>query len=628
LKITEIELKNLFSHQDTKLTFPEDKNLFKFSGSNGSGKSSVISSMIYGLIKDTNKKITNDQMIRKPFDSGEVSITISNGTDKIKINRNIGKKTTSELFVNDEQIKFQKQTDLNDFISDKFGIEQTFQETHQFSSEITERFMYLPPTQKLQFLEKSLDLTKIISVYKLINKKLSIESKELERIVILLGEKQKQIKDLEQILKNNIEEKINIYSENIISLESKELDCKLSIEKVKEEYNLLIKQYNEEVEVIKKKSSELSEKIYLENESKKQLEEVLKDIQEEIKKNVSETASIDAKIKFALEQNNEIKALVQKGKCPKCKRVITNDDISNYKNEENALMLKVKELEDSKSQLFKDLKDLEEQFNGLSSTLKQIREKISSLELEKKTISNELIPAMNNINNKKRDFDRLTSELQNISKELLNKKETIEKLKITLNNTDQDEKIKSLSTEITDFINQQKDKKEIISIFEIWQSVFSPESNIRTEILKDYIKIISERATHYISKMFGEQLVFELVFNDSDNSLYDNFIRNGFSFNFFSLSQGEKKRIELGVLLAFYEIMSLAENSKLNILILDEPFDGIADDQINFVMNVVYEFVHKYNIQTFFITHNVVLDDSLFDYTFNFVNVDGVTSVT
>ena len=628
MKITEIELKNLFSHQDTKLTFPEDKNLFKFSGSNGSGKSSVISSMIYGLIKDTNKKITNDQMIRKPFDSGEVSITISNGTDKIKINRNIGKKTTSELFVNDEQIKFQKQTDLNDFISDKFGIEQTFQETHQFSSEITERFMYLPPTQKLQFLEKSLDLTKIISVYKLINKKLSIESKELERIVILLGEKQKQIKDLEQILKNNIEEKINIYSENIISLESKELDCKLSIEKVKEEYNLLIKQYNEEVEVIKKKSSELSEKIYLENESKKQLEEVLKDIQEEIKKNVSETASIDAKIKFALEQNNEIKALVQKGKCPKCKRVITNDDISNYKNEENALMLKVKELEDSKSQLFKDLKDLEEQFNGLSSTLKQIREKISSLELEKKTISNELIPAMNNINNKKRDFDRLTSELQNISKELLNKKETIEKLKITLNNTDQDEKIKSLSTEITDFINQQKDKKEIISIFEIWQSVFSPESNIRTEILKDYIKIISERATHYISKMFGEQLVFELVFNDSDNSLYDNFIRNGFSFNFFSLSQGEKKRIELGVLLAFYEIMSLAENSKLNILILDEPFDGIADDQINFVMNVVYEFVHKYNIQTFFITHNVVLDDSLFDYTFNFVNVDGVTSVT
>lgn len=628
MKITEIELKNLFSHQDTKLTFPEDKNLFKFSGSNGSGKSSVISSMIYGLIKDTNKKITNDQMIRKPFDSGEVNIVVSEGNDKIKIVRNIGKKTTSELFVNDEQIKFQKQTDLNDFISDKFGIEQTFQETHQFSSEITERFMYLPPTQKLQFLEKSLDLTKIISVYKLINKKLSIESKELERIVILLGEKQKQIKDLEQILKNNIEEKINIYSENIISLESKELDCKLSIEKVKEEYNLLIKQYNEEVEVIKKKSSELSEKIYLENESKKQLEEVLKDIQEEIKKNVSETASIDAKIKFALEQNNEIKALVQKGKCPKCKRVITNDDISNYKNEENALMLKVKELEDSKSQLFKDLKDLEEQFNSLNSTLKQIREKISSLELEKKTISNELIPAMNNINNKKRDFDRLTSELQNISKELLNKKETIEKLKITLNNTDQDEKIKSLSTEITDFINQQKDKKEIISIFEIWQSVFSPESNIRTEILKDYIKIISERATHYISKMFGEQLVFELVFNDSDNSLYDNFIRNGFSFNFFSLSQGEKKRIELGVLLAFYEIMSLAENSKLNILILDEPFDGIADDQINFVMNVVYEFVHKYNIQTFFITHNVVLDDSLFDYTFNFVNNDGITIIS
>jgi len=584
--------------------------------------------MIYGLIKDTNKKITNDQMIRKPFDSGEVNIVVSEGNDKIKIVRNIGKKTTSELFVNDEQVKFQKQTDLNDFISDKFGIEQTFQETHQFSSEITERFMYLPPTQKLQFLEKSLDLTKIISVYKLINKKLSIESKELERIVILLGEKQKQIKDLEQILKNNIEEKINIYSENIISLESKELDCKLSIEKVKEEYNLLIKQYNEEVEVIKKKSSELSEKIYLENESKKQLEDVLKDIQEEIKKNVSETASIDAKIKFALEQNNEIKALVQKGKCPKCKRVITNDDISNYKNEENALMLKVKELEDSKSQLFKDLKDLEEQFNGLSSTLKQIREKISSLELEKKTISNELIPAMNNINNKKRDFDRLTSELQNISKELLNKKETIEKLKITLNNTDQDEKIKSLSTEITDFINQQKDKKEIISIFEIWQSVFLQKVNIRTEILKDYIKIISERATHYISKMFGEQLVFELVFNDSDNSLYDNFIRNGFSFNFFSLSQGEKKRIELGVLLAFYEIMSLAENSKLNILILDEPFDGIADDQINFVMNVVYEFVHKYNIQTFFITHNVVLDDSLFDYTFNFVNNDGITIIS
>jgi len=74
--------------------------------------------------------------------------------------------------------------------------------------------------------------------------------------------------------------------------------------------------------------------------------------------------------------------------------------------------------------------------------------------------------------------------------------------------------------------------------------------------------------------------------------------------------------------------MSLAENSKLNILILDEPFDGIADDQINFVMDTVRTFVYKYNVQTFFITHNAALDDMFFDYNFNFVNVDGVTSVT
>lgn len=628
MKITEIELKNLFSHQDTKLEFPEDKKLFKFSGSNGSGKSSVISSLIYGLIKDTNKKITNDQMIRKPFDSGEVSITISDGTDKIRINRNIGKKTTSELFVNDEQLKFQKQTDLNDFISEKLGIEQTFQETHQFSSEITERFMYLSPTQKLQFLEKSLDLTKIIFVYKLINKKINLENKNLEKIILLLGEKQKQVKELEEVLKNNIEEKINIYSTSIVALKEKEEVCKNAIEKSKNDYNSMIIEYNKKVENINKRISEISENISSETETRVQLENVLSDLQKEIKSAVSQIGSIDAQIKFGLEQNAEVKKLINQGKCPKCKRAITSNDIANYQNEEAMLMSKISELQNSKKQLTAECKDFEEQLNMLNSTLKQIRDKISSLEIEKKTISNELIPFKNNITNKKYEIENLSLEIQNISKEISKHQSSIENLKSNLKNTNQDEKIQTLNNEIVDFISQQTEKKEILSILEIWQSVFSPESNIRTEILKDYIKIISERATNYISKMFGEQLVFELVFDSSDNSLYDNFVRNGFSFNFFSLSQGEKKRIELGVLLAFYEIMSLAENSKLNILILDEPFDGIADDQINFVMDTVRTFVYKYNVQTFFITHNAALDDMFFDYNFNFVNVDGVTSVT
>ena len=74
-------------------------------------------------------------------------------------------------------------------------------------------------------------------------------------------------------------------------------------------------------------------------------------------------------------------------------------------------------------------------------------------------------------------------------------------------------------------------------------------------------------------KRFGLKLNFELDSNFNEN--ITNF--SGHSFSYFSLSEGEKLRVDLAMMFSWRNIASKRAKMKTNMLILDEVMDGAAD---------------------------------------------------
>ena len=77
-------------------------------------------------------------------------------------------------------------------------------------------------------------------------------------------------------------------------------------------------------------------------------------------------------------------------------------------------------------------------------------------------------------------------------------------------------------------------------------------------------------------KKFGLKLNFEL--DSSFNEKITNF--SGHSFSYYSLSEGEKLRVDLSMMLSWRTLAIKRAKMKTNLLILDEVMDGAADSSL------------------------------------------------
>ena len=92
------------------------------------------------------------------------------------------------------------------------------------------------------------------------------------------------------------------------------------------------------------------------------------------------------------------------------------------------------------------------------------------------------------------------------------------------------------------------------------------------------------------------------------------------------LSQGEKKKIEISVLLACYEIIANSNINNLQVLLLDEVLDGLDNDSISAMLELIKQFADTYNVQVLFIS-NIDIDKSMFDRIITVTKENGVSVV-
>ena len=116
-------------------------------------------------------------------------------------------------------------------------------------------------------------------------------------------------------------------------------------------------------------------------------------------------------------------------------------------------------------------------------------------------------------------------------------------------------------------------------------------------MIKQYLPIINNSINKYLSKL-GFFVNFQLneEFEETIKSRYRD------EFSYYNFSEGQKKRIDLAILLAWRDIAKSRNSTSTNILILDEILDSSMDTNgIEEFLKIMWDIVD--NTHVFVISH-------------------------
>jgi DNA repair exonuclease SbcCD ATPase subunit len=129
------------------------------------------------------------------------------------------------------------------------------------------------------------------------------------------------------------------------------------------------------------------------------------------------------------------------------------------------------------------------------------------------------------------------------------------------------------------------------------------DSGIKARVIKHYLPIINKQINHYLTAMdFPIHFTLDENFSEQLQSRH----RDDFSYE--SFSEGEKKRIDLALLLTWRAVAQIKNSAACNVLILDEVFDSSLDASGTEEFLKIIHTLEKSNV--FVISHKT---DSLID---------------
>lgn len=151
-------------------------------------------------------------------------------------------------------------------------------------------------------------------------------------------------------------------------------------------------------------------------------------------------------------------------------------------------------------------------------------------------------------------------------------------------------------------IRQFEQKYEVMRF---WEKAFS-ESGIVRYIIRNVLGYLNTKITYYLSYLTNNQ--FALKF---DEELRETITNNGVEVSHMSLSGGEKKKINLAVMLSLQSLLSLSNNQEGNLVFFDEVATFVDEDGIEGLYILLQEL--KKSKTLFIITHDYHLKSLLTD---------------
>lgn len=554
VKFNKLKFKNFLSYGNGWTVIDFNPRLNLVSARNGSGKSAIIDAISFVLFGKPYREIKMKNLVNQVNKKHlEVEIEFEIGNDQYKILRGIGPK----------RFEFTKNGDTVDVLSS--------QKLNQIEIDKILGVKYL--------LFKNVMCIGAISNVPFFNMSLP-DRRELFETIFGLG----SISDMLDAVKlrnsnNKIEFKSNSASKE--GLKSNIDDTEKFIEEMKKHASAFEEMRADRIKKIEDHISSLETEVMKQMKNLAACDDLidqlngsfndLDDLQKREEEIKSKILKVDARtdtVKSQLKNRD-------KGVCPICGTDLCSGHAAEYFN---GLENDIKKLNDAKSKLTEMLNQVSEDVKdrtGKKALFEKAERAKSQIQVKRDSLGESIdydAAQINSIREEKSDFDTSKHE---------NQLDTYRR---------QYNMVNDKLTEIEEQMAIDADLQAILS-----------DSGIKRYFFTEIVPILNQKVNTYIKK-FG--LPHEVTF---DEMLEYTITKGAFEMEYNQLSNGEKTRVNVAMLLTFYDIARQLSNWSCSILFLDEIFDtGIDSDGLgSFITELVTMLREDGDLGVYLISHKL-----------------------
>ena len=562
-----IRWKNFLStgNQFTEVDFQENAtNLIV--GTNGTGKSTVLDALTFGLFNKPFRKINKSQLLNSTNEKDclvEVEFCINN--KEYLVRRGI-KPNIFVIIVDGNALH----KEADDRVMQKMLEENILKVNYKSFTQIVilgssafVPFMQLTGANRRDVIEDLLDIRIFSAMNNLIKDKIRTQKDNIKTL---------------DLKKENVKDKLDMQEKFIDELENrgkKHIEDKMGKLKV---LTVEADTHLDHNQILESNVGDLTKE-----------QESLVGVNKKLKKLNNLKGKISQKVATITKDH---KFFTDNTVCPTCTQSIEEsfrlNKIDDVQNKAKELQSGYKELEEA----IQKEEERERQFTTLSKEITKLNNGISQ--------NNTRISGCN------RQIRDLESEIQRLTDQHANR------------NTEQG-KLAEFNENLQQVYKKLADKKEDAMYHDFAYSLLK-DDGVKTKIIKRYLPLINQQVNRYL-QMMDFYINFKL--DEEFNETIESPIHERFSYA--SFSEGEKMRIDLALLFTWREIARTKNSVNTNLLIMDEVFDSSLDGFGTDEFLKIIRFVIK-DANVFVISHKADLHDK-FNSVIKFEKIKGFSRI-
>ncbi|QCT93642.1 SMC family ATPase [Caminibacter mediatlanticus TB-2] len=414
MRIKKLKLKNINSFKgEFEIDFEKfSGKLFLISGPTGSGKTTIIDSILASLYHKT-PRLSNqvNMLLNKNSTDGYIKLLFTHKNKECEIELKFDKRGTKKFLKGGERY-LDKVKEITEYINEFIGLDyEQFTRSIVLAQGEFDKFIKSTPKEKSEILKKIFNL------------------ESFAKVSIAIYEKYNRKKDMLNNLYDLIE-KIDIKSlyeekEDILDKlsEFKILKIEIEEEKTKKEKDLSQKkELNEKIKKLKKLEDEYKQEKSLKNKNQKEiniLEKEIKNLKSNIKKRENELNNLEEKYKVY--ERIEIELNNLKDEESKLKKEF-RDFQKRYEDEvlqKDLLSNKLESIKNKKFNFDESLIEKKEDYQNRYVILKKAFSQEEKKEKELETKKNELAEIKNNLEKLKKEIEELTLKKEKLEEKVL-----------------------------------------------------------------------------------------------------------------------------------------------------------------------------------------------------------------
>ena len=564
-----VTYKNFLSTGNTTTEIELDKhNTTLIIGDNGSGKSTMLDALCFGLFGKAFRNIKKDQLVNSVNERDcKVEVFFDIGRQKFHVIRSI-KPNRFEIYKNGKMLNqdasvrdYQKHLE-NNILKLNY---QSFTQVVILGSSSFVPFMQLTPRNRRDVVEEILDI-KIFSMMNTI----------LKTRIKILKDDQKDIAHQFELT----ETQIDMAQRHIDKSKENTKANKKALEQTIAKNEIEIVTLNTQISLLMDKIEEWNDRVLPQ--------------QQKLNEDRNELNNIKYKLDHkSSKAREEITFFEENDNCPTCEQNID---------------------EEFKKQAIQDRTD---KMITNACTTSKLKEELSAMDNRLKEFVD--------IENANREYEvdvakktTSTNSIVSFNRQLLQQIEDFNKADAEL--VEEKTKLKTYKGQLK-IIEKRKEKLTEDNNYLMIARQLLQDSGIKTKIIKRYLPVMNKLINSYLSALeFPAQFNLDEEFNETIKSRYRDI------FSYANFSEGEKMRIDLALLFTWRQIAKMKNSTNTNLLVLDEIFDSSLD------FNGVDEFLKILNTlaneNVFIISHKSDLSVDKFDHLIQFRKEQNFSKVT